>query len=256
MSVNKLASILRNADPRVIDQIIELYFSSSDFGINALATLNLNKIVKFSFEEIVSFLFYLGFLTIKPSTSFNILDQGLVLSYPNRMVKNLFRECLVNNFLNLDDQKSLKIDVDELLYNRDQISNFVKSCQDYLGTRLTNQHLLKMKEPYLVGILATALEQNKYLEVWDEYPIQIPKLGQRFVDLYIRSKTNNAHFIFEFKYLPKSKYKPRGKEFLSLKKEAKEQLALYKEATNFKELKLHAYVLIFVDATCVECIKI
>lgn len=135
---------------------------------------------------------------------------------------------------------------------KEDLKDFIKSCEDYLATRLSNQHLLHMTENYLVGIIKTKLEQDPILYVKDELSIMIPALGERFIDLYIKSNMSNQSYIFEFKYLSKAQYKPESNELKKLVKEARDQINSYKNATIFIDHKLYAYILIFVDCKCVH----
>ena len=91
IEINKLKQIFNNTDPNNISNIIKLYFNNNKiFTISALSqSINFNKNEQYSYEDLISILFYLGFLTIKPSNNFN---EQIDFTIPNRITDTLFKE--------------------------------------------------------------------------------------------------------------------------------------------------------------------
>lgn len=250
--LTRLHDLLENTDPQNLQLIIKNYTNDQSFSLSGLSEqINLNKIKQYSYNDALSILFYLGYLTIDLERS-KAQDQGIVLVCPNKVIRNIFRQCFYNYYIAPERSNKLpNLDVECLIQEADQITPFISSLEQYLGARLSNQHWLRMSEQSLVAIITTKLQSDPNLLVKDEYSIQIPALGERFIDLFIKSKKSSAIYIFEFKYCSHTQSQREGALLEKLKQQAKEQLLEYRNAIEFKDLpKVYGYALIFEGAKC------
>ena len=255
---NRLYTILKHTEPKQLKRILQTYFDKEPFEIVDLKeSVDLNYIEQYDYQTVISILFYLGYLTIKPKYEQEQPNDNLLLVCPNKFIRKLFRKCFVEYiFYEQDDfLKNFTFDLACIENNEDDLSSFVKSCEEYLGGRLTNQHLIRMTESELVAILKTKIETNDHLTSLDEYAIQVPSEGERFIDLYIENKSKGI-YIIEFKYISKTAYEKNSKLIEQKKEEADRQLKLYKQATNFIGKDVKAYSMIFMDCKCVHYEKI
>ena len=250
----KLRDLFNHSEPKVINKIINQYYTTNEFKLTGLVeNININQIDCYDYATIISILYYLGYLTIKPQAESDLLT----LTCPNQAMKKIFRKCFFKYYLYPEKKKAREYELNiDCFLNKDQnIDSFISSCEDYLGKRLTNQHLRSMKEPYLVGIIKTKLEEHNELKSKDEFSLQIPRVGERFVDLYIEPDRTTC-YLLEFKYISKSSYEQNKGILEQRKQEAIDQLNCYRNADNLKEFKIYAYALIFVDCKCVLSVQV
>ena len=255
----KLYDLIKFTDPDDLKQIIQAYYEDQVFEIkNISESININQINQYDYNTVISILFYLGYLTIKPEFEQEEPSINLLLVCPNKYMRKIFRKCFVEYYFYPQDDflKTFSFDVSSMENNEDDLLSFVKSCEEYLGGRLTNQHLFKMSESELVAILKTKLENVKTIIFKDEFAIQVPEVGEKFIDLYIENKSQKSIYILEFKYISKSAFEKNSKLIEQKKKEAEQQLKIYKQATIFKNKEVKAYSLIFMDCKCVHHEKI
>ena len=254
----RLYDLLKHTELNQLRRILQTYYDEQIFEIENIAeSININQIEQYDYQTVISILFYLGYLTIKPKYEQDQPNENLLLVCPNKFMRKIFRKCFVEYiFYEQDDfLKNFTFDIACIENNEDDLSTFVKSCEKYLGGRLTNQHLIRMTESELVAILKTKLETNKALTSLDEYAIQVPTVGEKFIDLFIENKSKGI-YIIEFKYISKTAYEKNSKLIEQKKEEAENQLRLYKLATNFQNKNVKAYSMIFMDCKCVHYEKI
>ena len=257
--LTKLYDLIKYTDPIDLNRIIQTYYDLQVFEINKISeSININQIDLYDYDTIISILFYMGYLTIKPEFEQNTPTDKLLLVCPNKYMRQIFRKCFVKYYFYSQDDflKNFSFNLSCIENNEDDLSPFIKSCEEYQGGRLTNQHLIRMTESELVAILKTKLESENKITFKDEFPIQVPSIGERFIDLYIENKAYNSSYILEFKYISKAALQKNPKLIEQKKNEAKEQLLIYKQATIFKNRDVRAYSIIFMDCQCVHHEKI
>ena len=255
----KLYDLIKFANPDDLNKIMQKYFDNQVFTIKKISeSININQIKQYDYNTVISILFYMGYLTIKPEFEQEDPSRTLLLVCPNKYMRKIFRTCFVEYYFYPRDDflKTFIFDVTSIENNEDDLSSFIKSCEDYLGGRLTNQHLIRMTESELVAILKTKLENIEEIIFYDEFAIQVPEVGEKFIDLYIENISHKSIYILEFKYISKSAFEKNSKLIEQKKKEAEQQLKIYKQATIFKNKEVKAYSLIFMDCKCVHYEKI
>ena len=217
----------------------------SDKGIISEITDKFNPEVDFGDKEMVSMLYYLGYLTI----------EGEEFGRPVLRVPNLvMREIYADYFMKLmDEGANLKdiIDYNEIireLATTGKIEKIIKLLEEYL-TGLSNRDYMRFDEKY-IKLLYYGIAMNTksvyYVKSEPEYMRNYPDI------LMIPKDTNKCYqaIMIEFKYLKKDE-----KSLLKDKqKEAIEQIKKYAEYEEIKRIEnLHKYAVVaVVDKMYVE----
>ena len=246
---SKIADIFKYSQEYILNEIIDDYYTKNEFVIGKLAeSINLNLIENYDKETVLSLMYYLGYLTIKPC---NILNE-VHLVCPNKIMKNVFRKCFTQALVNeTTDEKALKFDVKNMELGLADIQDFMDSVQQYFLLRTTHQHLLHMSEAYLVGVIKAKLESEPTLASFEEQSIHVPNQGEKFVDLLIDNKKGTC-YIFEFKYYSKNKAEQHPNILQEKIDEATAQINSYKTAVEFEGKTVYSYIAIFESINCVH----
>ena len=246
---SKIADIFKYSQEYILNEIIDDYYTKNEFVIGKLAeSINLNLIENYDKDTVLSLMYYLGYLTIKPC---NILNE-VHLVCPNKIMKNVFRKCFTQALVNeTTDEKALKFDVKNMVLGLADIQDFIDSVQQYFLLRTTHQHLLHMSEAYLVGVIKAKLESEPTLASFEEQAIHVPNQGEKFVDLLIDNKKGTC-YLFEFKFYSKNNTLKHPNILQEKIAEATAQINSYKTAVEFKGKIVYSYIVIFEAANLVH----
>lgn len=251
----KLKQLFDIAEDGLADSIIKSYLENGRFFIKRLAeNINLNKADKYDRVQLLSMLYYLGYLTIDKDASDN---SSLALKIPNLFMSKLFAECTAK--LRLKPSKVFAdsmLDISALLNLCDDISSFANSCTEFLSTIYTNHVLTHMSEMALNLTLYTKLEARDDVFVEMQKSLRVAGDGEKFADLVItvnKGACDECIYLIELKYLPKSKASEHNIKHLI--KESSLQSLRYKSSMDFCNKLVKAYAMIFVGADCVYCQK-
>ena len=246
---SKIADIFKYSQEYILNEIIDDYYTKNEFVIGKLAeSINLNLIENYDKDTVLSLMYYLGYLTIKPC---NILNE-VHLVCPNKIMKNVFRKCFTQALVNeTTDEKALKFDVKNMKLGLADVQDFIDSVQQYFLLRTTHQHLLHMSEAYLVGVIKAKLESEPTLASFEEQAIHVPNQGEKFVDLLIDNKKGTC-YLFEFKFYSKNNTLKHPNILQEKIAEATAQINSYKTAVEFKGKIVYSYIVIFEAANLVH----
>ena len=246
---SKIADIFKYSQEYILNEIIDDYYTKNEFVIGKLAeSINLNLIENYDKDTVLSLMYYLGYLTIKPC---NILNE-VHLVCPNKIMKNVFRKCFTQALVNeTTEEKALKFDVKNIKLGLADIQDFMDSVQQYFLLRTTHQHLLHMSEAYLVGVIKAKLESEPTLASFEEQAIHVPNQGEKFVDLLIDNKKGTC-YLFEFKFYSKNNTLKHPNILQEKIAEATAQINSYKTAVEFKGKIVYSYIVIFEAANLVH----
>ena len=246
---SKIADIFKYSQEYILNEIIDDYYTKNEFVIGKLAeSINLNLIENYDKDTVLSLMYYLGYLTIKPC---NILNE-VHLVCPNKIMKNVFRKCFTQALVNeTQDEKALKFDVKNMKLGLADVQDFMDSVQQYFLLRTTHQHLLHMSEAYLVGVIKAKLESEPTLASFEEQAIHVPNQGEKFVDLLIDNKKGTC-YLFEFKFYSKNNTLKHPNILQEKIAEATAQINSYKTAVEFKGKIVYSYIVIFEAANLVH----
>ena len=246
---SKIADIFKYSQEYILNEIIDDYYTKNEFVIGKLAeSINLNLIENYDKDTVLSLMYYLGYLTIKPC---NILNE-VHLVCPNKIMKNVFRKCFTQALVNeTTDEKALKFDVKNIKLGLADVQDFIDSVQQYFLLRTTHQHLLHMSEAYLVGVIKAKLESEPTLASFEEQAIHVPNQGEKYVDLLIDNKKGTC-YLFEFKFYSKNNALKHPNILQEKIAEATAQINSYKTAVEFEGKTVYSYIVIFEAANCVH----
>ena len=250
---SKLQQLFAIAEDGLADEIIGIYLSGDRFLLKELAeNINLNKDAKYNRIQLLSMLYYLGYLTIDTSPAPN---DKLPLKIPNLFMSKLFAQCTAD--MRLKPSKVFTdsiLDISPLQNLEDDISTFATSCTEFLSSIFTNQVLTHMSEMALNLTLFTKLDSMRGVFVEMQKSLRLVGDGEKFADLVItvnEDKINECTYLIELKYVTKTD--ASDSKIQSLIKEASEQVAKYKSALEFRDRQVKAYSMIFVGSNCIHC---
>ena len=250
---SKLQQLLAIAEDGLADEIIGIYLSGDRFLLKELAeNINLNKDAKYNRIQLLSMLYYLGYLTIDTNPAPN---DKLPLKIPNLFMSKLFAQCTAD--MRLKPSKVFNdsiLDISPLQNLEDDISTFATSCTEFLSSIFTNQVLTHMSEMALNLTLFTKLDSMRGVFVEMQKYLRLVGEGAKFADLVItvnEDKINECTYLIELKYVTKTD--ASDSKIQSLIKEASEQVAKYKSALEFRDRQVKAYSMIFAGSNCVHC---
>ncbi len=218
-------------------EIIEKTVSGE--GIMSEITQKFNPAMEFTDTDLVSMLYYLGYLTIVGE------ELGVTeLKVPNKVMREIYSDYFIKL---LDDQAQMSIDNDE--YNEilrqlaleGKIDKITEILQKYLKN-LSNRDYQRFDEKYIKLIFYCISMNLKIYNVKSELEVQ-----REYPDILLvprdRSKGYNSVMI-EFKYLKKGE-ESRLKE---KQEEAKKQVLKYSNYDEIKDInKLNKYTIVAVN---------
>ncbi|WP_294997480.1 AAA family ATPase, partial [Succinivibrio sp.] len=258
---SKLSQLFNLTQKETAEFIIDTYLQGGVFYVSKLSeNINLNQVREYSLEQLLSMLYYLGYLTIDREKS---SLSGLALKIPNRFMSKLFARCTIDfSFKNNTEFKAPKINLSALTSCEDDISSFAESCSEFLSRIMNNQVLSHMNEMALNLALYAKLETmpivNTYVKM--QQSVQVPKEGERFPDLVItvnKGLPDECIYLIELKYLKKTEARDKNSESILKRaiKDATAELTAYKSAIDFKGRNIKAYAMVFAGTDCVYCQK-
>ena len=255
----KLEQLFNLAQKETAEFIIDTYLLGGVFYLDKLSeNINLNQLKEYSREQIISMLYYLGYLSIDRDKS---SPSELALKIPNRFMSKLFSRCTIDfRFKDNTEFNAPKLNLSALTACNDDISSFAKSCTEFLSRIMNNQVLNHMNEMVLNLALYAKLETmaivNTYVKM--QQSVQVPKEGERFPDLVItvnKGLPDECIYLIELKYLKKTEARDKNSEstLQSAIKDATVELTAYKSAIDFKGRNIKAYAMVFAGPDCVYC---
>ncbi len=234
---SKLSHMLNTCKGEEKIGIIEKTISGE--GITSPITEKFNPEIGFRDQEMISMLFYLGYLTIKGE---EFGEPKLVI--PNRVMRELYSEYLLNTL-----QKELQFRTPQSDYSQmaremaleGKVDKIVEVLKYYL-TNLSNRDYERFDEKY-VKIIFYSIAMNLKNLYWVKSEAEVER---SYPDLLLipREQTRGYHSIMiEFKYLKKSEANLLEEK----QKEAKEQIEKYSEYEEIKDIEnLHKYTIVAV----------
>ena len=218
-------------------EIIEKTVSGE--GILADIVEKFNPAMGFEERELVSMLYYLGYLTISEEK----LGKA-ELKIPNKVMREIYSEYfmkILNQATEMEIKNSEYNEILEEIALEGKIDKIVELLQKYLKN-LSNRDYQRFDEKYVKLIFYCIVMNLKIYSVKSELEV-----GREYPDIVLiprdRSKGYNAIMV-EFKYLKKSE---EGK-IEEKQKEAKEQIERYANTEEMKDIeKMNKYTIVAVN---------
>ena len=198
-----------------------------------------NPSIEFTNKDLISMLYYLGYLTITGET-FEIPE----LSIPNKVMKELYAEYFMTilneetNFIVLQEEY---LEITKEIALEGKIDTIIEMLGKYLNN-LSNRDYIEFSEKYVKLIFYCIAMNLKVFRVKSEMEIH-----RKYPDILITPKDSQkgyASVMIEFKYLKKGEEDKISEK----QKEAREQIKEYEEFEEIKEIeKLHKYTVVAVN---------
>ena len=243
---SKLGKMLDLCKGEEREKIIEQTISGQ--GIIGEITGKFNPAIEFTEKDLISMLYYLGYLTI---TGEEI--EKPELKVPNRVMKEIYSEYFLQILSKTTDLQITESDYTEILREialEGKIDKIVGLLQQYLQN-LSNRDFIKFDEKYIKLIFFCIAMNLKIFRLKSEMEVQ-----RKYPDILLIPKDPSKGYqgvMIEFKYLKKEE----ENKLKEKQEEAKKQIQEYGEMEEIKELKnIHKYTVVAVnDIICVEEIK-
>ena len=236
---SKLGKMLDLCKGEEIVSIMEDVVSGK--GVTCELTEKFNPAIEFTEKDMISMLYYLGYLTI----SENVFDYAK-LRIPNKVMREIYSDYflkMVKRQIDLDlDVNYSKLALEIALEGK--IDKTIELLQKYLNN-LSNRDYQRFDEKYVKLIFYCIAMNFTIFNIRSEMEFQ-----RKYPDLLIvpkNEKNNSYSIMIEFKYLKKTK-------ILEKQKEARAQIeeyAKFEEIKNIPNLRKYTVIAV-VDKIYVE----
>ena len=213
----------------------------SDEEISSRIIEKFNPEIEFGETELISLLYYLGYLTIVGN------DFGkLQLKVPNDVIKNIYTDYFmkyINNIAGIQENLNT-IEIVKEIFLEGKIEKIIKLLSKYL-TNLSNRDFVKFDEKYVKLLFYAIAKSLGGLYVKSELEV-----GGKYSDILILPKEKIEErygILIEFKYIKQEEYGKDNSLLEQKQKEAKEQLQKYIKTEEIKEIpNLKSYSVIAI----------
>ena len=234
---SKLGKMLDLCKGEERERVIEKTVSGE--GIVSEITQKFNPAIEFTEKDLVSMLYYLGYLTIAGE-----VFEKPELKVPNRVMKEIYSEYFMEILSRSTDLQVTESDYNEILQEialEGKIDKIVELEQKYLQN-LSNRDFVKFDEKYVKLIFYCIAMNLKIFRLKSEMEVQ-----RKYPDILLIPKDQSKGYkgvMIEFKYLKKGE-EPKLKE---KQEEAKKQIQEYGEFEEIKDLKnINKYTVVAVN---------
>ena len=233
---SKIDNILKLGKGENRIDIIEKTIAGEEIAIDIVQKFNPE--IGFGEKELVSMLYYLGYLTIVGE---EIGDP--VLKVPNQVIKDLYAEYFLQ-ILDEEIEFGVEINYNEIakeILKEGKIEKITKLLEEYLKN-LSNRDYQKFDEKYIKIMFYCIARSTKKFIVKSEMEIE---KGYPDIVLIPKDKEKNYYSVMiEFKYLKKEE----ENKIEEKQKEAKEQIEKYSKTEEMKNIKdLKKYTIVAVN---------
>ena len=234
---SKLAGMLDLCKGEEREQIIEK--SVSGEGIISEITQKFNPAIEFTEKDLVSMLFYLGYLTISGEEL-----ETPELKIPNRAMKEIYSDYfmkILSKEANFQISESENVEILREIATEGKIDKLVNLVEKYLQN-LSNRDFIKFDEKYIKLIFYCIVMNFKIYRIKSEM-----KVEGKYPDILMIPKDSSREYksiMIEFKYLKKSE----ENELKAKQVEAKQQIEQYAGFDEIKSIpELNKYTVIAVN---------
>ena len=209
--------------------------------IESELTEKFNAEIEFGEKELVSLLFYLGYLTIKEK-DFDVIEFGV----PNDVIRKIYSDYFLeyikrrSGITNEISQKEILKEI----FLEGKINKLLEILQEFL-TNLSNRDYARFDEKYIKVIFYSICRMLKSLYVKSELEV-----GGKYADILLIPKDEikeRYSILIEFKYIKQEDYEKDNSLLKQKQDQAKEQLQMYKNTEEIKMLpKLKSYSVVVI----------
>ena len=234
---SKLGKMLNLCKGEEREKVIEKTVSGE--GIVSELTQKFNPAIEFTEQDLVSMLYYLGYLTITGE----VFEKPL-LKIPNRVMKEIYSSYFLEILSKNTDLQVSESDYNEMLEEiaiHGKIDKIIEKVGEYLKN-LSNRDYQKFDEKYVKLIFFCIAMNLKIFRLKSEMEVQ-----RKYPDILLIPKDQSKGYkgvMIEFKYLKKGE----EAKLQEKQKEAKDQIKEYGEFEEIKELKnINKYTVVAVN---------
>ena len=234
---SKLGSMLDLCKGEEREKIIEKTVSGE--GIIGEITAKFNPAIEFTEKDLVSMLFYLGYLTIG-GQEFEMTE----LKIPNKVMKEIYTEYfmkILSNNTNMQITDSEYVEILREIAIEGKIEKLVGLAQKYLEN-LSNRDYVKFDEKYVKLIFYCISMNFKVYRLKSEMEVQ-----RKYPDILLIQKDRSKNYkavMIEFKYLKKEE----ESKLQEKQEEARKQIEEYAEMEEIKEIpNMNKYTIVAVN---------
>ena len=243
---SKLGKMLDLCKGEEREKVIEKTVSGE--GIVSEITQKFNPAIEFTETDLISMLYYLGYLTIAGE-----VFEKPELKIPNRVMKEIYSEYFMQILNKTTELQITQSDYNEILQEiaiEGKIDKIIEMLEKYLKN-LSNRDYIKFDEKYVKLIFFCIAMNLKIFRLKSEMEIQ-----RKYPDILLIPKDQSKGYkgvMIEFKYLKKGE----EEKLKEKQEEARKQIEEYGEMEEIKELKnIEKYTVVAVnDKIHVENIK-
>ena len=234
---SKLGKMLDLCKGEEREKIIEKAVSGE--GIISEIRQKFNPAMEFTETDLVSMLYYLGYLTIAGE-----VFEKPELKIPNKVMKELYSEYFMEILKKATDLQVTENDYNEMLSEialEGKIDKIVEMTEKYLKN-LSNRDYMQFSEKYIKLIFYCIAMNLKIFRLKSEMEVQ-----RKYPDILLIPKDRSKGYkgvMIEFKYLKKGEENKLEEK----QKEAREQIKEYGEFEEIKELEnIYKYTVVAVN---------
>ena len=234
---SKLGRMLDLCKGEEREKIIEQTISGQ--GIIGEITGKFNPAIEFTEKDLISMLYYLGYLTIAGEEF-----EKPELKVPNRVMKEIYSEYFLQILSKTTDLQITESDYTEILREiaiEGKIDKIIGLVEKYLQN-LSNRDFIKFDEKYIKLIFFCIAMNLKIFRLKSEMEVQ-----RKYPDILLIPKDPSKGYqgvMIEFKYLKKEE----ENKLKEKQEEAKKQIQEYRELEEIKELEnIHKYTVVAVN---------
>ena len=237
---SKLGKMLDLCKGEEREKIIEKTVSGE--GIISEIRQKFNPAMEFTETDLVSMLYYLGYLTIAGE-----VFEKPELKIPNKVMKELYSEYFMEILKKATDLQVTENDYNEMLSEialEGKIDKIVEMTEKYLKN-LSNRDYMQFSEKYIKLIFYCIAMNLKIFRLKSEMEVQ-----RKYPDILLIPKDRSKGYkgvMIEFKYLKKGEENKLEEK----QKEAREQIKEYGEYGEFEEIKelenIYKYTVVAVN---------
>ena len=233
----KLGKMLDLCKGEEREKVIEKTVSGE--GIISDIRQKFNPAMEFTETDLVSMLFYLGYLTIAGE-----VFEKPELKIPNKVMKEIYSEYFLEVLKKETDMQVTESDYNEMLREialEGKIDKIIETVEKYLKG-LSNRDYIKFDEKYVKLIFFCIAMNLKIFRLKSEMEVQ-----KKYPDILLIPKDQSKDYkgvMIEFKYLKKGE----ESKFKEKQEEAKKQIEEYVEFEEIRELKkIYKYTVVAVN---------
>ena len=217
-------------------------------NVEAKLTEKFNSEIAFGEKELISLLYYLGYLTIK-NNEYGILQFGI----PNEIIRQIYIEYFMKYIKETAGvEEEIQIgDITREIFLEGKIDKVLGTLQEYL-TNLSNRDYQRFDEKYIKVIFYSICRMLGTMIVKSELEV-----GGKYSDILLipREKWENRYgILIEFKYIKQEEYDKDNSLLEKAQKEARNQVEKYKTTEEIQAIpKLRSYTVVAIkDKLIVE----